>query len=73
MPSPVRLISLATAVPPFVLGQKEVMAEASALFRDRSEEIARRLTELDGGAVQTVAWPEARRRILESPDGTIPS
>ena len=40
MPSPVRLISLATAVPPFVLGQEEVMAEASALFRGRSEEIA---------------------------------
>lgn len=41
MPSPVRLISLATAVPPFVLGQEEVMAEASALFRGRSEEIDR--------------------------------
>ena len=27
MPSPVRLISLATAVPPFVLGQEEVMAK----------------------------------------------
>lgn len=38
-----------------------------------SEEIARRLTELDSGTVETVAWPEARRRILESPDGTTSS
>ncbi len=32
-----------------------------------SEEIARRLTELDGGAVEAVAWPDARRMILAAP------
>ncbi len=53
MPSPVRLISLATAVPPFVLGQEEVMAEASALFRGRSEEIARLMPVYDNAGIET--------------------
>ncbi len=39
MPSPARLISLATAVPPFVLRQDEVMAQARLLFQARGEEI----------------------------------
>ena len=53
MPSPVRLISLATAVPPFVLRQEEVMAEAPALFRDRGEELARLLPVYDNAGIET--------------------
>jgi putative addiction module component (TIGR02574 family) len=32
-------------------------------------EIARRIDELDSGAVRAVPWPEARRMILELSDG----
>jgi len=53
MPSPVRLISLATTVPPFVLRQQEGMAEAPALFRDRGEEIARLMPVYDNAGIQT--------------------
>jgi putative addiction module component (TIGR02574 family) len=33
------------------------------------EEVARRLDELDRGAVTPIPWPEARRRILGGTDG----
>jgi putative addiction module component (TIGR02574 family) len=33
------------------------------------EEIARRLSLLDSGAVQTIPWSEARQRILRPVDG----
>ncbi len=39
MPSPAHLISLATAVPPFVLRQDQVMAQARRLFQDHGKEI----------------------------------
>ena len=35
-----------------------------------ASEIARRLAELDRGAVKLVPWPEARRRIMETADGS---
>ena len=34
-----------------------------------SVEIARRVKELDSNRITGVPWPEARRRILEAPDG----
>ncbi len=33
-------------------------------------EIRRRLAELDSGSVKTVSWAEARRRIVDTPDGS---
>jgi alkylresorcinol/alkylpyrone synthase len=78
MPSPVRLISLATAVPPFVLRQEDVMAEASALFRDRGAEIARLMPVYDNAGIRTryscvpidwyrraVGWKERNARFVE--------
>jgi alkylresorcinol/alkylpyrone synthase len=53
MPSPVRLISLATAVPPFVLRQEQVMAQARELFRDRSDEIVRLMPVYDNAGIRT--------------------
>ncbi len=34
-----------------------------------SAEIARRMKELDSNRIAGVPWPEARRRILEAPNG----
>ncbi len=53
MPSPARLISLATAVPPFVLRQDEVMAQARLLFQARGEEIERLLPVYDNAGIET--------------------
>jgi alkylresorcinol/alkylpyrone synthase len=53
MPFPARLVSLATAVPPFVLRQEEVRAEARVLFRERGERIARMLPVYDNAGVET--------------------
>lgn len=39
----------------------EVSEDAEEAWR---EEIARRLEEIDGGAVKLVAWNEARRRLM---------
>lgn len=41
---------------------EEIDCEAEAAW---SEEIARRLRELDSGKVKTVPWAEARRRIFQ--------
>ena len=43
-------------------------AEAGADLALRTE-IERRMKELDTGAVQTVSWSEARRRLFAEPDG----
>ncbi len=53
MPSPARLIALATAVPPFVLRQDEVMAQARLLFQARGEEIERLLPVYDNAGIET--------------------
>ncbi len=53
MPFPARLVSLATAVPPFVLHQEEVRAEAQILFRERGDLIARMLPVYDNAGVET--------------------
>ena len=53
MPSPARLISLATAVPPFVLRQDEVMAQARLLFQARGKEIERLLPVYDNAGIET--------------------
>ncbi|MFQ6017149.1 MAG: type III polyketide synthase [Kiloniellaceae bacterium] len=53
MPSPARLLSLATAVPPFVLRQDEVMAEARLLFEARGSEIERLLPVYDNAGIET--------------------
>jgi alkylresorcinol/alkylpyrone synthase len=53
MPFPARLVSLATAVPPFVLRQEEVRAEAQILFRERSDLITRMLPIFDNAGVET--------------------
>ncbi len=53
MPNPARLISLATAVPPFVLRQDEVMAQARLLFQARGEEIERLLPVYDNAGIET--------------------
>ncbi len=53
MPSPARLISLATAVPSFVLRQDEVMAQARLLFQARGEEIERLLPVYDNAGIET--------------------
>jgi alkylresorcinol/alkylpyrone synthase len=53
MPSPARLISLATAVPPFVLRQDQVMAQARRLFQARGEEIERLLPVYDNAGIET--------------------
>ncbi len=34
-------------------------------------EIERRINELDSGTITAVPWPEARRMILEMPDGPL--
>ncbi len=53
MPSPPRLLSLATAVPPFVLRQDEVMAQARLLFQERGDEIERMLPIYDNAGIET--------------------
>ncbi len=53
MPIPARLISLAIAVPPFVLRQEAVRAEAQILFRERGDRIARMLPIYDNAGVET--------------------
>jgi alkylresorcinol/alkylpyrone synthase len=53
MPFPARLVSLATAVPPFVLRQEEVRAEAQVLFRERGDRISRMLPVYDNAGVET--------------------
>ncbi len=53
MPSPARLLSLATAVPPFTLRQDEVMAQARRLFQARGEEIERLLPVYDNAGIET--------------------
>jgi len=53
MPFPARLISLTTAVPPFVLRQEAVRAEAQILFRERGDRIARMLPIYDNAGVET--------------------
>ncbi len=53
MPFPARLVSLATAVPPFVFRQDEVRAEARILFRERGDQIARLLPVYDNAGVET--------------------
>ncbi len=53
MPFPARLVSLATAVPPFVLRQEDVRAEAEILFRERGDQIARMLPVYDNAGVET--------------------
>ncbi len=53
MPFPARLVSLATAVSPFVLRQDEVRAEAQILFRERGDQIARMLPVYDNAGVKT--------------------
>ncbi len=53
MPFPARLVSLATAVPPFLLRQEEVRAEAQILFRERGDRIARMLPIYDNAGVET--------------------
>jgi alkylresorcinol/alkylpyrone synthase len=53
MPFPARLVSLATAVPPFVFRQEEVRAEAQILFRERGDQIARMLLVYDNAGVET--------------------
>ncbi len=53
MPSPARLLSLATAVPPFVLRQDQVMAQARLLFQARGEEIERLLPVYDNAGIET--------------------
>ncbi len=53
MPFPARLVSLATAVPPFVLRQEAVRAEAQILFRERGDRIARMLPIYDNAGVET--------------------
>jgi putative addiction module component (TIGR02574 family) len=45
--------------------ETEVNEDAEAEW---SVEIARRLSELDSGSVQTIPWVEARRQILGSVD-----
>ena len=78
MPSPARLISLATAVPSFVLRQDEVMAQARLLFQARGEEIERLLPVYDNAGIETryscvpldwfarpVAWSERNRLYVE--------
>jgi alkylresorcinol/alkylpyrone synthase len=53
MPSPTRLVSLATAVPPFVLRQKEVVARARTLFHHQGAEIDRMLPVYDNAGIET--------------------
>ncbi len=53
MPFPARLVSLATAVPPFVFRQEEVRAEAQILFRERGGQIARMLPVYDNAGVES--------------------
>ncbi len=53
MPSPARLLSLATAVPPCALRQDEVMAQARFLFQERSDEIERLLPVYDNAGIET--------------------
>ncbi len=53
MPNPARLLSLATAVPPFTLRQDEVMAQARRLFQARGEEIERLLPVYDNAGIET--------------------
>ncbi len=53
MPCPVRMLSLATAVPPFVLRQDEVMAQARMLFQERSGDIERMLPVYDNAGIET--------------------
>ena len=53
MPSPARLISLTTAVPPFVLRQDEVMAQARLLFKARGQEIERLLPVYHNAGIET--------------------
>ncbi|MCH8809748.1 MAG: type III polyketide synthase [Proteobacteria bacterium] len=53
MPSPARLLSLATAVPPFVLRQDEVMAQARLLFQARGKEIERLLPVYENAGIET--------------------
>ncbi|HSR71441.1 MAG TPA: 3-oxoacyl-[acyl-carrier-protein] synthase III C-terminal domain-containing protein [Kiloniellales bacterium] len=53
MPGPVRLVSLASAVPPFVLRQRDVQATAEALFRKRGSDIARLLPVFDNAGIET--------------------
>lgn len=45
-------------------GQVDEGAEA-----EWSDEIARRLDDVDSGRVETIPWSEARRRILRGPRG----
>ena len=65
MPSPARILSLATAVPPFVLRQDEVMAQARSLFGGRGGEIERLLPVYDNAGIETryscvpMAWYHA--------------
>lgn len=53
MPSPARLLSIATAVPPFALRQHEVIEEARSLFRERGAEIDRLLPVYDNAGIET--------------------
>ena len=53
MPGPPRLLSLATAVPPYRLRQAEVMARARKLFRERPDEIERMLPVYDNAGIDT--------------------
>jgi alkylresorcinol/alkylpyrone synthase len=53
MPFPARLVSLATAVPPFVFRQEEVRAEAQVLFRESGDQIQRLLPVYDNAGVET--------------------
>ena len=53
MPGQPRLLSLATAVPPYRLRQAEVMARARNLFRERPDEIERMLPVYDNAGIDT--------------------
>jgi alkylresorcinol/alkylpyrone synthase len=53
MPGPARLLSLATAVPPFTLRQREVVERARALFHHQGAEIDRMLPVYDNAGIET--------------------
>jgi alkylresorcinol/alkylpyrone synthase len=65
MPSPARLLSLATTVPPFALRQDEIMAQARLLFQAHSGDIERMLPVYDNAGIETryscvpLAWYQA--------------
>ncbi|MFQ5773614.1 MAG: type III polyketide synthase [Kiloniellaceae bacterium] len=53
MPSPVRLLSLATAVPPFLLRQEDVVERARHLFLANGADIERMLPVYDNAGIRT--------------------